>query len=151
MAVQVGEILEGKVTKLANFGAFVRLSSGEVGMVHISEVAHTFVNDINDYLAEGQDVKVKVIGINEAGKISLSIKQAEPKPEAGQRGSERPHKRPPRQGWQGVKTKNESEMSFEDKMAHFKTVSDEKISDLKRATDQKHGGGYSRRGHSGGN
>ena len=80
MQLNVGDIVEGKVTGLTNFGAFVKVTSGEVGMVHISEVASSYVKDIKEHLAEGQDVKVKVLSINEAGKISMSIKQAEPKP-----------------------------------------------------------------------
>ncbi len=143
MAVQVGDIVEGKITKLTGFGAFVRLSTGDSGMVHISEVAYTFVNEISDYLVEGQDVTVKVIGVNEQGKISLSIKQTQPKPEGNQR-PEKP-KRPPRQGWQGIKPKYGDDMSFEDMMSHFKSISEEKISDLKKVTEAKHGGGYTRR------
>ena len=143
MSIQVGDVCKGKVTKLTGFGAFVKLESGEPGMVHISEVAHTYVNDIGDYLFEGQDVTVKVIGVNEQGRISLSIKQTQPKPEAGQK-PEKP-KKPPRQGWQGIKSKESDNMSFEDMLSHYKSVSEEKISDLKRATDSKHSG-YSRRG-----
>ncbi|MCR5042246.1 MAG: S1 RNA-binding domain-containing protein [Clostridia bacterium] len=143
MAVQIGDVCKGKVTKLMNFGAFVRLESGDTGMVHISEVSHTYVNDIGDYLAEGQEVDVKVIGVNEQGKISLSIKQTQPKPEPGQKPVK--PKRPPRQGWQGLKPKETDNLSFEDMMSRFKSVSEEKISDLKRATDSKHSG-YSRRG-----
>lgn len=76
MAVEVGNILEGKVTGITDFGAFVDLPDGKSGMVHISEVAPTYVNKISDHLSEGQIVKVKVLSIGENGKISLSIKKA---------------------------------------------------------------------------
>ena len=69
MQLNVGDIVEGKVTGLTNFGAFVKVTSGEVGMVHISEVASTYVKDIKEHLSEGQEVKVKVLSVNEAGKI----------------------------------------------------------------------------------
>ena len=74
MAVEVGNILEGKVTGITDFGAFVDLPDGKSGMVHISEVAPTYVNKISDHLTEGQTVKVKVLSVGENGKISLSIK-----------------------------------------------------------------------------
>ena len=76
MQLEVGKIYEGKVTGITKFGAFVELEPGTTGMVHISEVANTFVNEIKDHLTEGQQVKVKVLNITEEGKISLSIKKA---------------------------------------------------------------------------
>lgn len=85
MQLELGSIVEGKVTGILKFGAFVDLGKGKSGMVHISEVAGTYVNDINDFLKVGQQVKVKIISIGEDGKIALSIKKAEPKPEMGER------------------------------------------------------------------
>lgn len=76
MQLEVGSILEGKVTGITNFGAFVELAEGTTGMVHISEVAPTYVNQIRDHLTEGQTVKVKVLSVGDDGKISLSIKKA---------------------------------------------------------------------------
>ena len=76
MAVEIGEILDGKVTGITNFGAFVELPDKSTGMVHISEVANTYIKDIHEKLSENQEVKVKVIDINEKGKIALSIKKA---------------------------------------------------------------------------
>lgn len=143
MQSKVGEIYEGKVTGLTAFGAFVKLSNGETGMVHISEVAPVFVNDIKDHVKEGQDVKVKVIAINEANKISLSIKQALPKQDDGEQrkkkfsesGSPKGNSgRQPFDRQQRQSTSNSSgSMSFEDMMAKFKAESDEKISALKRS------------------
>lgn len=140
----IGEILEGKVTGITNFGAFVELPDGKTGMVHISEVASTFVKEIKDFLTEGQQVKVKIMSVGDDGKISLSMKQAEEKPA---RENRRPQRRSNPNVWQGVKSAPPAEgQSFEDMMARFKQVSDDKMSDLKRSTESKHGGGFSRRG-----
>ena len=76
MQLEVGTILEGKVTGITKFGAFVELPGGKTGMVHISEVAPTFVKEIRDYVTENQVVKVKVMSISEDGKVSLSMKKA---------------------------------------------------------------------------
>lgn len=141
---EIGEILDGKVTGLTNFGAFVSLPENRTGMVHISEVASTYVSDIHEHLKEGQDVKVKIIDVTPEGKISLSIKKAvEPeKPPV-----ERP-KRFNRSGqanvWKGSSDFRNEPASFEDMMAKFKQVSDEKMTDLKKATDGKRNS-YSRR------
>ena len=75
MQIEVGSILEGKVTGITKFGAFVDLSEGKSGMIHISEISNTYVENVSDFLTEGQTVKVKVIAVNENGKISLSIKK----------------------------------------------------------------------------
>ncbi|MBE6835234.1 MAG: S1 RNA-binding domain-containing protein [Ruminococcaceae bacterium] len=138
--VEVGQILVGKVTGLTDFGAFVTLESGETGMVHISEVANTFVKNISEHLSEGDEVTVKVLEINEKGKISLSIKQAqEPKK------VEKPKKtRPQPKGWQGLPEKSTENQSFEDMLASFKKTSEDRMSDLKRSTESKRG---SRRGY----
>ena len=80
MEPQVGSILEGKVTTITKFGAFVSLPGGRSGLVHISEIAHSYVADVKDFLTEGQEVKVKVVSIDEAGRINLSIKKATPPP-----------------------------------------------------------------------
>ena len=77
MQLQVGMVLEVKVTGITKFGAFVALPEGKSGLVHISEIANTFVNDVHDYVQDGQTVKVKIIGIADDGKINLSIKKAE--------------------------------------------------------------------------
>ena len=158
MQLNVGDIVEGKVTGLTNFGAFVKVTSGEVGMVHISEVASSYVKDIKEHLAEGQDVKVKILGVNEAGKISLSIKQAEPKPAAeprekrefrGERSGDRKTGGKPRRNsppvWQGNR-QEEKPQSFEDMMAKFKQTSDERQAGMKKPTESRRSGGGVRRG-----
>ena len=129
MQLNVGDIVEGKVTGLTDFGAFVKVTSGEVGMVHISEVAQTYVNDINEHVKVGDTKKVKVLNIADDGKISLSIKRAEePKPK-----QPRAPRVAPKPDNSVVWTpKSQEGASFEDMMAKFKQTSDEKFSDLKR-------------------
>ena len=154
MAINVGDILQGKVISIKEYGAFVRLESGESGMVHISEVASVYVKDINEYLQKDQEVRVKVISVGEDGKIGLSIKQAMDPEEAARQQQEHaanaaaPQQRPQRprrpqgQVWQGQVRHEEGPQSFEDMMARFKKTSDEVQSDLKRATgDARRGGG----------
>ena len=151
--LEIGAIYDGKVTGLTGFGAFVSLPDGKSGMVHISEVSTDYVKDIKDFLKEGQEVKVKVVGISPEGKISLSIRKAmEPsKEKKKEKRNDRPKgdrpktDRPQRANvWQGQPKQNKGAMTFEEMMAQFKQVSDEKMTDLKRSTDSKHGG-YSRR------
>ena len=163
MQLNVGDIVEGKVTGLTDFGAFVKVTSGEVGMVHISEVAASFVKDIKEHLAEGQEVKVKVLAINESGKISLSIKQAlprtsEPREKREFRGSDKPFDRKPSNGgnskprrsnnppvWQGNR-QDDKPQSFEDMMAKFKQTSDERQAGIKKPAESRRGGGARRGG-----
>ena len=136
MQSKTGEIYEGKVTGLTSFGAFVKLSNGETGMVHISEVAYTYVKDITEHLSEGQEVRVKVISVND-NKISLSVKQAEDKPKETQKPRTAPKRR-----FEALKENARPQpaaasapMSFEDMMAKFKSDSEEKLSDLRRSAD----------------
>ncbi|MBM0066274.1 S1 domain-containing post-transcriptional regulator GSP13 [Alkalicoccobacillus gibsonii] len=78
---EVGSIIEGKITGIKPFGAFVAIDEQKQGLVHISEVAHGFVKDINDVLTVGDEVKVKVISVDEnSGKISLSIRATQEAP-----------------------------------------------------------------------
>jgi predicted RNA-binding protein with RPS1 domain len=78
MELEIGAIYEGKVTGITKFGAFVQLPGGKSGMVHISEIANTYVDDISKFLKDGQIVKVKLVGIDQANRINLSIKKALP-------------------------------------------------------------------------
>lgn len=135
MDLAVGAIVEGKVTGITKFGAFVALPEGKSGMVHISEVASTFVNDIKDFLQEGQQVKVKIINIDQAGRINLSIKKAqpqEPRQPRFQRSSA------PRGRVQQA-PKDPSTMSFEDKLKAFMSDSESRQADVRHATDRKNG------------
>lgn len=143
MQLEVGSIVEGVVTGLTNFGAFVSLPDNKSGMVHISEVSTEYVKDIKDHLKENQKVTVKVLSIGDDGKISLSIRKAV------EQKTERPKQRNNRQPnvWQGqTKQNNGGKMSFEDMMAKFKQDSEEKMSALKKSSDSRYG--TSRRGNS---
>ena len=129
MSLEVGNIVEGKVTGITNFGAFVELSNGQTGLVHISEVADAYVENINDYLKEQDVVKVKIINIRD-GKIGLTIKLADP--------SYQP--REPKRGGRGGVRGNRGPRSFEDKLSRFLKESDERLSSLRRSQDSKRGG-----------
>lgn len=134
MLVEVGKVVEGKVSGITNFGAFVQLPDGKTGLVHISEIAEEYVKDINAHLKENQQVKVKVISVDNNGKISLSIKKAlTPRPVV--RSS-----RPIDIDW----NRNGAEsLSFEERLAKFMKDSDEKMHDLKKSFESKRGsGGY---------
>ncbi len=147
MQLEIGKVYKGKVKGITNYGAFVEVTEGDAkpvtGMVHISEVANTYVNDIHDFLSEGQTVQVKVLAINEQGKISMSIKKAVPA-DSGAKPPQKP--RPPRRRerdkgivWEPKPQKPASEMTFEDMMSRFKQNSEERIGDIKRNTDRKNG------------
>ncbi len=142
MQLEIGKIYTGKVKGITQYGAFVDIDGGGNGMVHISEIANTFVNEIRDHLTEGQEVRVKVIGINEAGKVSLSIKKAAddsaPQDKPARTAPPRERRSKPNV-WEPKQVTPPSEMTFEDMMSHFKQSSEERISDLKRCTDRKNG------------
>ena len=146
MQTDIGAVYNGTVTGLTKFGAFVKLENGASGMVHISEVSTEYVEDISNHLSEGDEVKVKVIEINEKGKISLSIKKALPEAEKPKfEKKPRPQNKNTNRGWQG-KPQEESSgpMSFEDMMAKFKAQSEDKMSDIKRSSDRRGSNGYRR-------
>ncbi|MBQ9521325.1 MAG: S1 RNA-binding domain-containing protein [Oscillospiraceae bacterium] len=142
--IQVGAVLEGKVTSIMKFGAFVELDNRRSGLVHISEIANTFVNDVRDFLQEGQTVKVVVLSTDN-GKINLSIKKALPRPAPG---GERPRNDRPRPASGGrtyARTQGETlppsgDQAFEDKLKRFLTSSEGKMADLNRSVDGKRGG-----------
>lgn len=141
MQIEVGQIVEGKVTGITNFGVFVDLGEGKSGLVHISEIAQTYVSDVKEFVKENDVVKMKVLNISDDGKISLSIKKAQepaPQPErerkpSGQKfnRSQRSEPQPSQPAPVWMPKKSES-ASFEDMMAKFKQTSDEKFSDLKK-------------------
>jgi S1 RNA binding domain protein len=160
MEFGVGSIIEGKVTGITKFGAFVSLEGNKSGLVHISEIANSYVNDIHDYLKEGQDVKVKVIAIDENGRRNLSIKRTLPPPQQGFQRGERQERsgggegggRPPyrsgapRSGGrfsprpQAAREAPPAPDDFEAKLKQFMAVSDSKISDLNHYMDKRGGG-----------
>lgn len=169
MKPEIGQIYEGKITSITNFGAFVSLPDGPDGMVHISEVSDRFVKDIHDVCQVGESVKVKVISIADNGKIALSMKQAvdrpqrqnkDDRPERQERSGQqrRPARKPQEQQrkttappvlypdgvWEEQVSSNPD---FEDMMSKFKKSSQDRMSDLKRGGESR---GYSRRGNGGG-
>ena len=143
MELTVGAILEGKIKSITNFGAFVSLPENKTGMVHISEVANTYVSDIRQHLTEGQDVKVMVI-VTDNGKINRSIKRLEPKPQ---------HENAPRSNFRSAPSQNQSrpaqraatpppapktaDQLFEEKLKAFMSESDSKISSIKQYSDHR--------------
>lgn len=135
MALEVGAIVEGEVSGITNFGAFVQLPEGKVGLIHISEVSNVYVKDVHDFLKEKDKVTVKILSIDEKGKIGLSIKQLMPPP-----APRKPIERRP------VTPKVAPTITFEDKISRFLKDSDDRLLDLKRNTESKRGGrGASRR------
>jgi S1 RNA binding domain protein len=148
MQIDIGSIYDGVVTGLTKFGAFVKLDNGTTGMVHISEVASEYVSDISQHLSEGDKVKVKVLEINEKGKVSLSIKKALPEPEKPKQPKPRPqNNRNSDRGWKGApQQESNAPMSFEDMMAKFKAQSEDKMSDIKRSSDRRGGNTGYRKG-----
>ncbi|GAX88654.1 S1 domain-containing RNA-binding protein [Effusibacillus lacus] len=150
MSIELGSKLEGKVTGITHFGAFVLLPGGVTGLVHISEIADSYVKDINEHLKVNDTVTVKVLNVDKDGKIGLSIRQAVDKPvepvgaprqrgdrfESGGRNFERAsrdrgHRKP--------------EKSFEDKLSKFLKESEDRLLALKRS-ESKRGGRGGRRG-----
>lgn len=147
MGIEVGSILDGKVTGITKFGAFVSLPGNRSGLVHISEIAYSYVNDVHDLLSEGQEVKVKVIGIDDNNRINLSIKQALPPPPRPERrpgprpggpgprpdGDRRPqagHRTGPNRGFVPEPAQPRGPASFEDQLKQFMASSDSKLSEL---------------------
>lgn len=128
-----GDIIDGKVQGITNFGAFIELPGGLVGLVHISEIADTYVKDVKDYIKEGDSVRVKVLNIS-GKKIGLSIKQALPP-------KEKPKPSRPEGGGQGFQSRNprrqDSPLSLDDKIAKFLKESDERMQPLKNKAEPK--------------
>lgn len=161
MEVSVGAILEGNIKSITKFGAFVSLPGGRSGLVHISEIAHSYVADVKDHLTEGQTVKVKVVSIDEAGRINLSIKKATPPPPRpqhahaerqggrsdfrGGNNSPAPHNNRSNQAAPRSNAANQPRAAathapgpadFEARLKQFMQVSDSKLSDL-RMTEKR--------------
>ncbi|MBQ2967970.1 MAG: S1 RNA-binding domain-containing protein [Clostridia bacterium] len=130
MQLEVGSNVTGKITGITNFGAFVQLEGGKVGLIHISEIALNYVKDINDHVKVGDEVKVKVVGITN-GKISLSVKKVleEEKKNASSRPAD----------VEMFTRAQDQDLSFEEKMSRFKQDSDDKMLALKRNFESKRG------------
>ena len=131
--IEVGSVVDGVVTGITHFGAFVQLPGGKTGLVHISEVADQYVRDIKDLYKENDAVKVKILSYDGRQKIGLSIRQAQP-------GASATRRMPPRPGGGGGGRPPRGRMTFEDKLARFMKESDERIADLRKHTDSRRGG-----------
>lgn len=163
MELTVGAVVEGKVKSITNFGAFISLPENKTGMVHISEVANAYVSDIRQHLTEGQDVKVVVIGMD-SGKINLSIKRLEPKPQrdgnkpayrggnGGQRREGAPQNRESGNRPQQQRSPmppaapKTADQLFEEKLKAFMSESDSKLSGIKQYADHRGSSRPRRRG-----
>ncbi|HON34595.1 MAG TPA: S1 RNA-binding domain-containing protein [Synergistales bacterium] len=123
--VKVGDIVTGTVEQILPYGAFVRLSTGQKAMIHISELAHEYVKKVEDILRVQQDVRAKVLKIDDRGRIDLSLKQLQARPER------------PRQQ-RGAPSAGGDD--FEKKLASFLKASDQKLSDLNKKNKEGSGG-----------
>ena len=130
MELTVGAVLEGKVRSITNFGAFIALPENKSGLLHISEVANTYVSDIRQHLTEGQDVKVVVIGV-EGTKINLSIKRLEQEAPRQRRENAPQRERAPRREPTPPPAPKTADQLFEEKLKAFMSESDSKISSLR--------------------
>ncbi len=145
MEFEIGSVIEGTVKSITSFGAFITLPGGKTGMVHISEVANTYVNDIHEFLQENQTVKVKVLSIDPAGKIGLSIKKAAPAPARPARSSGQRPGSANRQG--GAQRQNNGPrpsaqhaaepLDFEAKLKRFMADSDSKLASARQYSDHR--------------
>lgn len=146
MELEIGAIYEGKVTGITKFGAFVQLPGGKSGMVHISEIANSYVDDISKFLKDGQQVQVKLIGIDQANRINLSIKKALPQEERPQQ-QDRPQRaqRPYRPAAGKSQTPAAPavpltpEEEFENKLKAFMQSSESRMSDVRSQKDRRSG------------
>ena len=146
MELEVGAVLEGKVTGIMKFGAFVSLPGGKSGLVHISEIAYSYVNEVSDHLQVGQEVKVKVVGIDDSGRINLSIKKTLEPPAQARRGAPAGGNRPaashaaasdsaaPRPA---AGRPAPAAPSFEDKLKQFMQDSDSRMSGVRQYSEKK--------------
>ena len=150
MVIEKGSVVEGVVSRITNFGAFVDIEGGKNGLVHISEISDIYVRDVRDFLTEGDKVKAKVINIDERGKIALSLKQMKTQESDTEQENSTTSKnkfvRNERIERGDIKRPlRQVSSSFEDKLSKFMKESDEKLADRKRRTDSKRGGRGSRR------
>lgn len=125
MPVSVGKIVEGTVTGITNFGAFVELEGGKSGLVHISEISHDYVEKVSDYVKRGEKVKVEVLSVSDDGKISLSMRKTKPK-----------SNKPAEIEWDSPED-NQKGMSFEDKLSSFLKNSNERHDQIKTRDSRK--------------
>jgi S1 RNA binding domain protein len=142
MLVEIGSVAKGTVAKVVPYGAIVRIEGGKTGLVHISEIADTFVNQVSDYLNEGDPVLVKVVGISDRGRYELSVKRvsaqdyathglAAPTPPVPATPSPKDAPRPP--------SRRDGRQDFERKLSEFLKDSEERLAPLRAAATAKRG------------
>ena len=138
MELTVGAVLDGKVKSITNFGAFISLPENKTGLVHISEVANTYVSDIREHLTEGQDVKVVVLSLD-GGKVNLSIKRLEAKPQREERAPRRENNapRPARTAPTPPPAPKTADQLLEEKLKQCMSESDSKISSIRQYSDHR--------------
>lgn len=147
MAIEVGQKINGKITGLANFGAFIDLGNNKTGLVHISEVSDKFIENIKDELEVGQEVTVKVLSIADDGKIALSIRKAQENAEKNSSSSKPSKPSKPKKDNRSNKHQNKGKkQDFDAMMSSFLKDSEDRLSSLKRNNESKRGGRGGRKG-----
>jgi len=132
------KIVKGKITRITGFGAFVAVEGGATGMIHISEVSRSYVKDIREFVTEGQEIEAAVVSQDENGRLSLSLKRVPPK--AHEPGASAPPE-------DFYRARGGDENSLEDMISRFKSISDDKMGDLKRGSDGRRGKGAKKSRH----
>ncbi|EOT39562.1 S1 domain-containing RNA-binding protein [Enterococcus columbae] len=145
MSIEVGAKLQGKVSGITNFGAFVDLGEGKTGLVHISEVSNGFIKDINEVLKVGDEVTVLVTAVGDDGKIGLSIRKAMDRPKEEKREHHRSTNKKPFNKNQGSHAASAPKQDFDALMSSFLKDSDDRLASLRRNTEGKRGGRGGRR------
>lgn len=145
MTIEIGSTVTGTVVKLADYGAIVRLAGGKMGLVHISEVADTYVRDVRDYFQENDRISVKVLKVNDKGRYELSTKQADVKlvprserPRDTQKAAPQLEEDDERLSFS--RERQRSPLTFEDRLTRFMKDSEERQGDIKRNIESKRGG-----------
>lgn len=143
MTIEVGSTIKGTVVKIAAYGVIVRLAGGKSGLIHISEIADTYVRNVRDYFSENDEVRVKVVRQNSKGRYELSVKQCEVKPEPK---TERRALEPAGRSAAAVRSQVAQApppparpQTFEDRLSRFLKDSEERQLDLKRNIESKRG------------
>ena len=144
MTIEVGSTVKGTVLKVADYGAIVRLAGGETGLIHISEIANTYVRDVREYVTEEEEVTVRVLRLSNKGRYELSLKQCDTatvpvnrKPEVVGAGVGR--HLPSRPSRLEEELPPRLPVNFEDRLSRFLKDSEDRQHDLKRHMESKRG------------
>ena len=134
MPFTVGDIVTGRISGIAKFGAFVNLDGGKTGLIHISEISKDYVEHVEDYVKKGEEVRVKVLNIDNDGKIGLSLRQAQAPKKDEEKGFSEPEE------WRNPR--ETADASFEDKLEKFLKESGERYDQLRFREGKKTGHRY---------